>query len=51
VIYLNVGGNPIENKDDLIPNVIAQKLIVTVSMFCIFLITFAFSEKLKNLSI
>ena len=48
VIYLNVGGNPIENKDDLIPNVIAQKLIVFVSMICIFLVTFAFSEKLKQ---
>ena len=34
-------------KDDLIPNVIAQKLIVFVSMICIFLVTFAFSEKLK----
>ena len=48
VIYLNIGGNPIENQDDLIPNVIAQKLIVFVSMICIFLVTFAFSDKLNQ---
>ena len=49
VIYLNIGGNPIENQADLVPNVLAQKLIVFVSMFCIFLVTFfAFSQKLKN---
>ena len=48
VIYLNIGGNQIENQDDLIPNVIAQKLIVFVSMICIFLVTFAFSDKLNQ---
>ena len=38
----------IQNQDDLIPNVIAQKLIVFVSMICIFLVTFAFSDKLNQ---
>ena len=48
VAYEILSGSPIDGVDELVRQVIIQKIIVLVSMFSMFFITLAFSSKLKS---
>ena len=48
VAYEILSGSPLDSVDELVRQVIIQKIIVLVSMFSMFFITLAFSSKLKS---
>ncbi|MBV13425.1 MAG: hypothetical protein CMC52_04975 [Flavobacteriaceae bacterium] len=48
VIYQLSGGNPMEDMNEMIKQATIQKLIVMVNIFCVFFISFAFSQQLKR---
>ena len=48
VVYQLSGGNPMEDMNEMIKQATIQKLIVLVNIFCVFFISFAFSQQLKR---
>ena len=51
VIYQLNGGNPLDDKEEMVRQAVIQKLITVINVASIFSLSFAFSSQLKNLKL
>jgi hypothetical protein len=46
-----IGGNPLDDKEEMVRQAVIQKLITLINVASIFSLSFAFSSQLKNLKL